>query len=89
MAKIEVFWRPSCPFCTMAKDLLDSKGVVHASYNIWEDATAKEDLYARKPDVRTVPQIFIDGRHIGGYDDLQALENAGTLDSLLRDESSS
>lgn len=81
--KVEIFTRMMCGYCTRAKHLLDSKGVDYTEYDVTLGGAAKRDMLARKPDARTVPQIFIDGRAIGGSDDLAALERAGRLDALL------
>jgi glutaredoxin 3 len=82
-AKVEIYTRAWCGYCTRAKRLLDSKGVGYTEYDITMDADKRDELRARKPDAYTVPQIFIDDRAIGGSDDLAALEREGKLDSLL------
>jgi glutaredoxin 3 len=82
-AKVEIFTKMMCGYCSRAKQLLDSKGVDYAEYDVTMGGEAKRDMLARKPDARTVPQIFIDGQAIGGSDDLAALERAGKLDALL------
>lgn len=87
MPKVEIYTQPWCPYCSRAKRILDDKGVeyqeIDAPYGTPERAEA-----ARLSDGRTtVPQIFIDGRSIGGCDELQALDRAGKLDPMLRGES--
>jgi glutaredoxin 3 len=82
MPKVEIYTTMFCPFCIRAKRLLDSKGVAYAEYDV--DMTGREEMLARANGRRTVPQIFVDDRHIGGCDDLFALERAGDLDSLLK-----
>lgn len=82
MAKVEIYTTPTCGFCMAAKALLQGKD---ASYD--EISVVDQQLRAKMVDRAhgrlTVPQIFIDGRHIGGFDDLSALERAGKLDPLL------
>jgi glutaredoxin 3 len=82
-AKVEIFTRMMCGYCTRAKQLLDSKGVAYTEHDVTMGGEAKRDMLARKPDARTVPQVFINGQAIGGSDDLAALERAGKLDALL------
>jgi glutaredoxin 3 len=84
MAAIEIFTQYGCPYCTRALALLSSKGVafkeIDAPHGSAERSTAKQRSGGRT----SVPQIFIDGRHIGGCDDLMALNKAGGLDPLLQ-----
>lgn len=85
MAKVEIYTWRSCPFCIRAKQLLDRKGVAYTEYAIDGDEAAREAMAARGNDGRrSVPQIFIDDAHVGGCDDLHALERAGRLDALLQ-----
>ncbi|WP_298284406.1 glutaredoxin 3 [Acidocella sp.] len=83
MAEIEIYTQPYCPYCARALALLAEKGVavteIHAPHGTPERQTA----IARSGGRTTVPQIFIRGQHIGGCDDLFALERAGKLDALL------
>ena len=83
MASVVIYTRQFCGYCSAAKALLESKGVDYVEH----DATGKPDLRAemvQKAHGRnTFPQIFIDGRHVGGCDDLHALDRAGKLDTLL------
>lgn len=83
MAKIEIYTKMFCPYCTRAKSLLDSKGVEFTEYDITMDAAKRKEMLGRSNGGSTVPQIFIDDRHIGGSDDLAALDRAGKLDPLL------
>ncbi len=83
MAKVEIYTKALCGFCHRAKRLLDSKGVEYAEYDITLGGEKRREMIERKPDARTVPQIFIDNQSIGGSDDLAALEREGKLDALL------
>lgn len=82
-AKVEIYTKMFCGFCHRAKRMLDEKGVEYTEYDISMDGAKRDEMQSRKPDARTVPQIFIDGRAIGGSDDLVALEREGKLDTLL------
>lgn len=82
MAKIEIYTKATCPFCLRAKALLTSKGAGFDEIAIDADPAKREAMIARSGRT-TVPQIFIDGRHIGGCDDLHALDARGELDPLL------
>ncbi len=83
MAKVEIYTKFLCPYCTRAKSLLQSKGVEIVEYDITMGGPKREEMLSRAPGRTTVPQVFIDGKHIGGSDDLAALERAGGLDPLL------
>ncbi|MGH1398197.1 MAG: glutaredoxin 3 [Alphaproteobacteria bacterium] len=83
MAKVEIYYWTTCPFCTRARGLLDSKGVDYTGYDITGDEAARGKMVARTGGPKSVPQIFIDDAHIGGCDDLHALEKRGELDGLL------
>lgn len=83
MARVEIYTRMFCGYCARAKRLLDAKGVEYTEYDISMGGDRKREMTERKPDARTVPQIFIDGQPIGGSDELAALEHAGELDRLL------
>lgn len=80
--EITLYTKGYCPFCHRAKALLDRKGVSYTDYDITDDASLRDEMI-QKSGRLTVPQIFIDGHHIGGSDDLTALEQAGKLDGLL------
>lgn len=82
MAKIEIYTTPFCGYCARAKSLLDSKGAEYEETDVMMDDKKRTEMRARA-NRTTVPQIFINGQHIGGSDDLAALEQAGKLDALL------
>lgn len=83
MANIEVYTTPFCPFCHRAKSLLESKGVGFTEIDVMMEPAKRSEMRERAGGRNTVPQVFIDGRHIGGCDDLTALDRAGGLDPLL------
>ncbi len=83
MAQIEIYTRPMCGFCAAAKKLLKGKDVAFVEHDCWKDPAKKEEMIQRSNGGRTFPQIFVDGNHIGGCDDLLALERTGKLDPLL------
>jgi glutaredoxin 3 len=83
VAKIEIYTTEYCPFCVRAKALLKSKGVTFDEIDVSNDAEAREKMIELSGGRRTVPEIFINGKIIGGYDELRALDNAGQLDPLL------
>lgn len=83
MAKIEIYSSDRCPYCVKAKVLLDKKNAQYEEINVTDDEQARKDLLAKANGMRTVPQIFIDDKHIGGCDDLYALDQKGELDPLL------
>ena len=81
---VELYTWSTCPFCRRAKQLLDRKGVRYAEYTIDGDEAARDAMVARGTNGRrSVPQIFIDDRHVGGSDDLLELERTGALDEML------
>jgi glutaredoxin 3 len=82
MAKIEIYTTPWCGYCARAKGLLDKKGAAYQEMDVMEDGAKRTEMRERSRR-STVPQIFINGEHIGGSDELAALEQAGKLDSLL------
>ncbi len=82
MAAIEIYTKQTCPYCVAAKRLLASKGQTWQEIDIEAEPARREEMIQRSGR-RTVPQIFIDGRHVGGFDDLAALDRAGELDPLL------
>lgn len=84
MAKIEIYTKFGCPYCLRAKRLLDSKGAAYEEYDITLGGPQRPEMIERAGGRTTVPQIFIDGRHIGGSDDLAALDAQGALDPLLK-----
>lgn len=84
MAKVEIYTKMFCPYCSRAMSLLASKGVDVEEYDISLGGPKRVEMLQRANGGSTVPQIFIDGRHVGGSDDLAALERAGKLDALLQ-----
>ncbi|MFN4280080.1 glutaredoxin 3 [Thermosynechococcus sp.] len=84
MAKVEIYTWSRCPFCIRAKQLLRHKGVQFTEYVIDGDEAAREAMARRAHGRRSLPQIFINNEHIGGCDDLYALEAQGKLDALLQ-----
>ena len=82
MARIEIYTTPWCGYCARAKGLLDEKGVAYNEMDVMEDPATRAEMRERSKR-STVPQIFINGQHIGGSDELAALERAGKLDPLL------
>lgn len=83
MANVEIYTKVTCPYCHRAKALLDHKGVSYQEIPIDGDAVKREEMIKRSGRT-TVPQIFIDAQHIGGCDDLYALDGRQGLDPLLR-----
>jgi len=83
MAKVEIYTGMFCGFCTAAKRLLAEKGVDFEETDVSSNSAKKQEMLARAHGSRTVPQIFIDNEHIGGCDDLYALESSGKLDAKL------
>ena len=83
MARVEVYSTMFCGYCARAKSLLDRKGVEYVNIDVIEDSARRDEMIARAGGRQTVPQIFIDGEHIGGSDELLALERAGKLDAKL------
>lgn len=83
MAKIEIYTSPYCGYCHRAKQLLSRKGADFTEFDVMMDAAKRTEMLSRANGRTSVPQIFIDGKHIGGCDDLYALDRAGNLDPLL------
>ncbi len=83
MAEIKIYTKFMCPFCTRALSLLDSKGVRYDEIDITWSAVKRAEMLGVSNGRTTVPQIFIDGLHIGGSDDLMALDASGKLDALI------
>ena len=82
MAKVEIYTTPTCPYCHAAKALLKEKGVDYSEITVL-DPDLLEKMTQRAHGRRTVPQIFIGDTHVGGYDDMAALDRRGGLDQLL------
>lgn len=81
--RIEIYTTRSCPFCHRAKALLNEKGVAFEETDV-ADPDLRARMMQRAGGKRSVPQIFIDGRHVGGCDDIHALDRAGKLDPMLQ-----
>ncbi|HEY1125820.1 MAG TPA: glutaredoxin 3 [Sphingobium sp.] len=83
MARVEIYTKDWCGYCARAKGLLSEKGVEFEEYDISLGGPRRVEMIDRSGGRSTVPQVFINGAHIGGSDDLAALERAGKLDALL------
>ncbi len=83
MANVEIYTKAWCPYCTRAKQLLAQKGAAFEEYDITMGGPKRAEMIDRANGRTTVPQVFIDGAHVGGSDDLAALEREGRLDALL------
>ena len=84
MAKVEIYSKKTCPHCDRAKQLLDKKSIFYVEIKVDENPEDLELMLLRTQGRKTVPQIFINDRLIGGCDDLYALDQAGKLDKLLK-----
>jgi glutaredoxin 3 len=85
MKPVEIYTTPFCPYCVAAKQLLKKKGVTYAETDVSRDPAMRQAMMRRAGGRHTVPQIFIGGQHVGGCDDLHALDHQGRLDPLLAD----
>ncbi|MBE2276631.1 MAG: glutaredoxin 3 [Rhodobacteraceae bacterium] len=85
MKTVEIYTTSFCPYCIAAKRLLQSKGIDYREIDVSADPALREAMTQRAKGRRTVPQIFIGGAHVGGSDDLHALERTGKLDPMLAD----
>ena len=83
MPQIDIYTKFGCGYCMRAKRLLDSKGIAYTEHDITMGGPDREAMLERAPGARTVPQIFIGDRHVGGSDDLAALDRSGELATLL------
>ncbi len=83
MAKVEVYTTPYCPYCVAAKKMLSKKNVSFTELDVSGDSVLRDKMMERANGGHTVPQIFIDDRHIGGFDDMAEMNALGELDSLL------
>ena len=83
MKPVTIYTTPICPYCVRAKSLLGKKGVAYDEVDVMMDCKAREEMLAKSGGARTVPQIFIGETHVGGCDDLYALDREGKLDPLL------
>ena len=85
-AYIEIYTRPGCGYCTAAKSLLTRKNAAFIEFDVAKDATLRQKMWDRAGAGSTFPQIFIGSTHVGGCDELYALDRAGKLDSMLTGE---
>jgi len=85
MPKVQIYSKRVCPYCARAKGLLDRKGVAYEEIDV-ENDDAKRAWLVEATGQRTVPQVFVDGRPLGGFSDIDALDKAGKLDPILRGE---
>jgi glutaredoxin 3 len=83
MAKVEIYSTQWCGFCARARRLLENKGVAFTDIDVESDSKNRDAMIERSGGRRSVPQIFIDGEHVGGSDELTALDRAGVLDKKL------
>ena len=83
MAKVEIYTKAFCPYCARALRLLADKGVEPVEYDVTMGGPKKAEMVERSGGRMTMPQIFVDDHHVGGYDDMAALDRAGKLDPLL------
>ena len=81
MARVEVYTTPMCPYCVAAKRLLQERGIPYVEHDVANDDALRADVMQRSGR-RTVPQIFIDGRSVGGFEELRGLDAAGELEAL-------
>ena len=86
MTSVEIYTQQYCPYCHWAKELLTRKGVEFREIDVTADRQMRQEMVARANGGTTVPQIFIGATHVGGCDELYALEEAGKLDPLLAEE---
>ena len=82
-AQVDIYTKMGCGYCFRAKQLLDEKGVMYTEHDVTMGGAKRDEMVTRAPQARTVPQIFIGDTHIGGSDDLAALERDGKLDAML------
>ncbi len=83
MKKVVIYTGPMCNFCSAAKHLLNKKKINYEEIDIGKDEKKREEMLNKSNGAKTIPQIFIEEKHIGGYVELKALENKGELNSLL------
>ena len=84
MKKVVIYTGQRCAHCDWAKALLNKKNIEFTEYNVAKDTAKREEMFKKSNGARTVPQIFIGEHHVGGNDELQALEKEGNLDNLLK-----
>jgi glutaredoxin 3 len=83
MAEVDIYTTMWCPYCARAKSLLEKKGVAYHEISLDEEPRRRDEMIKRAQGGRTVPQIFINGEHVGGCDEIYALDRAGKLDPKL------
>jgi len=83
MAKVEIYTKNYCPYCHAAKELFKDRGVEFVEYDVENDPAKREEMLKRAHPRTSVPEIFINDKLIGGFDDLQALDDDGKLDEML------
>lgn len=83
MSNVVIYSRPNCGFCTLAKALFDRKGIAYDEVNVLADRSRIAEMIDRSGGRMTLPQVFVNERHVGGYDDVAALDRRGVLDQLL------
>lgn len=81
--KIEIYTKWGCPYCVGAKALLDKKGISYEEHDVTMGGPKRAEMEERVPGARTVPQVLVDGKGYGGFDEISALDSAGKLDPLL------
>jgi glutaredoxin 3 len=81
--KVEIYTKWGCPYCVAAKSLLDKKGVTYEEYDVTMGGPKKAEMLERVPGARTVPQVIVNGKALGGFDDISALDSRGGLDPML------
>ncbi|WP_156839227.1 glutaredoxin 3 [Novosphingobium aquimarinum] len=81
--RVEIYTKWGCPYCSAAKSLLDKKGVAYTEYDVTMGGDKRREMVERVPGASTVPQIIVDGKALGGFDDINALDRQGKLDPLL------
>ncbi|MGI3185254.1 glutaredoxin 3 [Nioella aestuarii] len=84
MQTVEIYTSPFCGYCHAAKRLLTDKGISYSEYDVARAPEKRQEMLARSNGRHTVPQIFVGQTHVGGYDDMAALDRAGKLDPLLQ-----
>ncbi len=84
MKKVVIYTGPMCNFCSAAKHLLNKKKINYEEIDIGYDDKKREEMLKKSNGAKTIPQIFVEDKHIGGYVELKALENKGELDKLLK-----
>lgn len=81
--KVEIYTKWGCPYCVAAKSLLDGKGVAYEEHDVTMGGAKRVEMEKRVPSARTVPQVLVDGKPYGGFDDINALDRQGKLDPVL------